>query len=109
MGKTNISYIYYQRPLFYYNQVGKNKTDRKISLLDWIDRISVFLSIEKEELLSGSRKQRISHARDLISFLAAKNMGYKYSDIANFLNVHPVSAARCAERGKSLIDKYNGI
>ncbi len=98
-----------ERVLSELNQVRKNGTDRKISLFDLIDRISVFLGIEKEELLSGSRKQGISHARDLISFLAVKNMGYKYSDIANSLNVHPVSAARCAERGKKLIDNYNGI
>ena len=98
-----------ERVLSDLDQFDKNKIDRKISLSELLERISVFLGIEKEELLSGNRKQRISHARDLVSFLAVKDMGYKFSDVAKSLNVHPVTAARCAERGKELVDKYEGI
>ena len=92
-----------ERVLSDLDQFDKNKIDRKISLSELLERISVFLGIEKEELLSGNRKQRISHARDLVSFLAVKDMGYKFSDVAKSLNVHPVTAARCAERGKGLV------
>ena len=98
-----------ERVLSDLDQFDKNKIDRKISLSELLERISVFLGIEKEELLSGNRKQRISHARYLVSFLAVKDMGYKFSDVAKSLNVHPVTAARCAERGKELVDKYEGI
>jgi len=98
-----------ERVLSDLDQFDKNKIDSKISLLELIKRISAFLGIEKEELLSGNRKQKISHARDLISFLAVKDMGYKFSDVARSLNVHPVSVARCSERGKKVIDKYEGI
>ena len=77
--------------------------------------------------------------RDLISFIAAKSMGYKFNDIAEILGiypvkcmayvilgcfcnmmirgqgifhcnvlyltgVHPVTAGRCAEKGRKLID-----
>jgi len=36
-------------------------------------------------------------------------MGYKFHDIAGIMEIHPVTAGRCAEKGKKLIDKYEGI
>jgi hypothetical protein len=45
----------------------------------------------------------------LISFVAAKSMGYKFNEIAEILGIHPVTAGRCAERGKKLIDNDEGI
>jgi len=45
----------------------------------------------------------------LISFVAAKSMGYKFNDIAEILDIHPVTAGRCAEKGEDLIDNYGGI
>jgi len=36
-------------------------------------------------------------------------MGYKFHDIAGIMEIHPVTAWRCAEKGKKLIDKYEGI
>jgi hypothetical protein len=47
--------------------------------------------------------------RDLISFVAAKSMGYKFNEIAEILGIHPVTAGRCAERGKKLIDNDEAI
>jgi len=47
--------------------------------------------------------------RALISFVAAKNMGYKFNDISEALGIQPVTAGRCAEKGKKLIDNYEGI
>jgi len=48
-------------------------------------------------------------APGLISFLAARSMGYKFTDIAEILGIHPVTAGRCAEKGKKLIDKDEGV
>ncbi len=48
-------------------------------------------------------------ARDLISFVAAKSRGYKFNDIIETLGIHPVTAGRCAEKGKKLIDNYEGV
>jgi len=31
-------------------------------------------------------------------------MGYKFNDIAEILGIHPVTAGRCAEKGRKLID-----
>ena len=49
------------------------------------------------------------YARNLIYFLAVKDMGYKFSDVAKSLNIHPVTVARGAEKGRKLVDKYEGI
>jgi len=38
-----------------------------------------------------------------------KNLGYKFSDVAKSLNVHPVTADPCAEKGRKLVNKYQGI
>ena len=45
----------------------------------------------------------------MISFLAAKSMGYRFNEIAEILGNHPVTAGRSAERGKKLIDNYEEI
>ena len=82
---------------------------KKLSLPELVERISNFLATEREEILSGNRKQKNCYARDLISFIAAQRMDYKFHDIARVLNIHPVSAGRCAEKGKKLVDNYEGI
>ena len=53
--------------------------------------------------------QKNCYARDLISFIAVQNMGYKFHDIARVLNIHPVTAGRCAEKCKKLVDNYKGL
>jgi len=77
--------------------------------LELVDRISGFLETEKDEVLSGNRRIKNCHARDLISFVATKSMGYQFNDIAALLNIHPVSAGRSAEKGRKLVDNYEGI
>ena len=36
-------------------------------------------------------------------------MGYKFNEIADTLNMHPVTAGRCAEKGRKLLDRYEGM
>ena len=72
-------------------------------------KISTYLDADKDEVLSGNRRLKNCHARDLISFVAAKSMGYKFNDISETLDIHPVTAGRCAEEGKKLIDNYEGV
>ena len=45
----------------------------------------------------------------LISFFAAKKMGYRFNDVAETLGIHPVTAGKCAEKGKKLVDNDDGI
>jgi len=102
------------------------KSLRKVSLSELVEKVSIHLDADKDDVLSGNRRQKNCHARGLISFVAAKSMGYKLNDIAEILGiypvkclpyemqsifyrgeayltgVHPVTAGRCAERGKKL-------
>jgi hypothetical protein len=89
--------------------IQRPKTLRRVPLFELVDKISSFLETEKDEVMSGNRKQKNCYARDLISFIAVQNMGYKFHDIARVLNIHPVTAGRCAEKGKKLVDNYEGI
>ena len=125
-------------------QTERYKSLRRVSLDELVVKVSNYFDADKDEVLSGNRKQKNCQARDLISFLAAKSMGYKFNDIAEifgiypvkcmayvipgcFCNmmirgqgifhctvlyltgVHPVTAGRCAEKGKKMIDNYEGI
>ena len=82
---------------------------RKLSLFELVEKVSTYLAVDKDEVLSGNRRPKNCHARDLISFVAAKSMGYKFNDISETLGIHPVTAGRCAEKGKKLIDNYEGV
>ena len=75
----------------------------KLSLFELVEKVSTYLAVDKDEILSGNRRLKNCHARDLISFVAAKSMGYKFNDISETLGIHPVTAGRCAEKGKKLI------
>jgi len=85
------------------------KSLTKVSLSELVEKVSIHLDADKDEVLSGNRRQNNCRARSLISFLAAKSMGYRFTDIAEILGIHPVTAGRCAERGKKLIDNDRGI
>jgi len=90
-------------------QIEGYKFLRKVSLPELVEKVSTYLDADKDEVLSGNRRLKNCHARDLISFVAAKSMGYKFNDISETLGIHPVTAGRCAEKGKKLIDNYEGI
>jgi len=70
--------------------IQRPKTLRRVPLFELVDKISGFLETEKDEVMSGNRKQKNCCARDLISFIAVQNMGYKFHDIARVLNIYPV-------------------
>ncbi len=82
---------------------------KRIPLPELISKISNHLETDEDEVLCGNRKERNCEARALISFLAAKKMGYRFNAIAETLGIHPVTAGRCAEKGKKLIDNDDGI
>jgi len=33
-------------------------------------------------------------------------MGYKFNEVVDTLKIHPVTAGRCAEKGRKLFDNY---
>ena len=82
---------------------------KRIPLPELVAKISSHLETDKDEVLCGNRKEKNCEARALISFLAAKKMGHRFNDIAETLGIHPVTAGRCAEKGKKLVDNDDGI
>ena len=82
---------------------------KRIALPELVARISNHLETDKNEVLCGNRKEKNCEARALISFFAAKKMGYRFNDVAETLGIHPVTAGRCAEKGKKLVDNDDGI
>lgn len=82
------------------------KIVKKIPLPELVTRISKFLKTERDEVLLGNRKQINCNARNLICFIAVKNMGYKFNEVVETLKIHPVTAGRCAEKGRKLLDNY---
>ena len=102
-------------------QIEGYKFLRKVSLPELVVKVSTYLDADKDEVLSGNRRLKNCHARDLISFVAAQGMGYKFNEIAGTLKiypvkciayltgVHPVTAGRCAEKGGKLLDSYEGM
>ena len=74
-----------------------------------ISKVSNHLETDKDDVLCGNRKQKNCEARALISFFAAKKMGYRFNDLAETLGIHPVTAGRCAEKGKKLVYNDDGL
>ena len=60
----------------------------------------------KEDLLTGRRKREVSSARALVSYLAVQEMGYRFTEVGQALNIHPVNIARSLEKGEKLFDKF---
>jgi len=46
---------------------------KKVSLSELVEKVSTYLDADKDEVLSGNGRQNNCHARDLISFVAAKS------------------------------------
>jgi len=82
---------------------------KRIPLPELISKISNHLHTDEDELLCGNRKERNCEARALISFFAGRKMGYRFNEVAENLSIHPVTAGRCAEKGKKLVDNDDRI
>jgi chromosomal replication initiation ATPase DnaA len=48
---------------------------RRVSLKDLIRKVSQTMQVEVSDLLSGSRRDKVSMARALVSYLAVREMG----------------------------------
>jgi len=57
----------------------------------------------------GRRKREVSSARALVSYLAVKEMGYRFTEVGQVLNIHPVNVARSLEKGERVFHEYRGF
>jgi len=75
-----------------------------ISLAELIEKVTHDIGIDIKELLSSKRKQEISNARAIISYLSAIELGYSGVKIAAALKLSEKSVSRCIDRGKRILD-----
>lgn len=80
-----------------------------MSLPQLVEKVASHLDLKTERIISASRRQEITEARSLISYLAINAMGYSASEVARALSISRVSAGRSAERGEKLLDKHDGL
>ena len=88
---------------------GECRKLASMTLSEIIERVTKLMEMEKEELLTVSKKKEVTQARAMVSYLAAKEMGYRYSEIGKALRVHPVTVARSLENGKKVFDKHKEV
>jgi len=80
-----------------------------MSLPQLVKKVASHLDLKTDRIISACRRQEITEARSLISYLAINAMGYSASEVARTLSISRVSAGRSAERGEKLLDKYDGL
>ncbi len=87
----------------------KHQGDEKISLTQLIERVAFHLDLNRERIISASRKKEITEARALVCHFAINNLSYSASEVARSLAISRVNAGRCAERGIKILDFYGDL
>ena len=85
------------------DELGDRRIRTKISLRELISLVSKHMDIEKDELLSSSRKRLIGEARAIIAYQAIHEMGYKGTEVSKVLGIRGSSVSQCVERGKKIV------
>ena len=77
------------------DELGDRRIRTKISLKELISLVSKHMDIEKDELLSSSRKRLIGEARAIIAYQAIHEMGYKGTEVSKVLGIRGSSVSQC--------------
>ena len=64
------------------NELEERRIKNKISLEELLQKVSADMEIELKELMSPSRRTKISMARAIVSYWAVREMGYPGMEIA---------------------------
>lgn len=83
-------------------EIQEKRKSNHLRLDEAIARVCKELKISEDELYSSSKKRMLSQARAIISFLGAKEMGYKVSEISKILRVNQPGITKAVERGYGL-------
>lgn len=83
--------------------------EKRMPLAQLIEKVASHLDLKEESIFSTSRRQEISEARSIISYLAIKDMGYSASEVGRALSINRENASRGAARGKKALDKYEDL
>ena len=79
------------------------------TLPEIIDKVVHYMGLSPTVLLSGNRDRKVSKARAIISYLAAKEASYTQTQIENHLNISRIGVSNCILRGEKMIDKCQEI
>ncbi len=87
------------------NELEERRIKNKISLEELLQKVSADMEIELKELMSPSRRTKISMARAVVSYWAVREMGYPGIEIGRILNLTGPAVTKCVERGKKILDE----
>ena len=87
------------------NELEERRIKNKISLEELLQKVSADMEIELKELMSPSRRTKISMARAIVSYWAVREMGYPGIEIGRILNLTGPAVTKCVERGKKILDE----
>lgn len=87
----------------------EKRQEDKISLPELVGKVASHLDLNKERIISASRRKEITDARALVCHFAINNLSYSASEVARALAISRVNAGRCAERGKKVLDNYEDL
>jgi hypothetical protein len=74
-----------------------------------LEIVASHLDLDARSIVSANRKKEISEARALVCHFAINDLSYSASEVARSLALSRVNAARCADRGKKVLDKYHDL
>lgn len=86
------------------NELEERRIKNKISLEELLQKVSADMEIELKELMSPSRRTKISMARAIVSYWAVREMGYPGIEIGRILNLSGPGVTKCVARGKKILD-----
>ena len=86
------------------DELEERRIDKPV-IEELLQKVSVNMEIELKELLSSSRKLKVSRARAVLSYLAIRMLSYQGIEISRILNISAAGVSKCVERGRKILDK----
>jgi len=86
------------------DELEERRIDKPV-IEELLQKVSVNMEIELKELLSSSRKLKVSRARAVLSYLAVRMLSYQGIEISRILNISAAGVSKCVERGRKILDK----
>jgi len=81
------------------NQVLIRAAEQTLLEEDLSEVLELF-KVDRKDLYSGSKKQKVSDARGLFCYLSVRELGESRVNVAKILNISPAAVSKCVERGK---------
>lgn len=90
-------------------QKFKNNPKKKMSLEEIISVVAQAMDVSVEDLLSGSRKRRIAHARAIVVYAAVRTLRYKGTELAEVLSLSPPTISQNIDKGRFFLDRNDNL